>query len=152
MRAVQQADVRALGKRRRHVTELYQPVQAEIADSRELPLFEPRPDGHLGEDLECPRRKAFEPGHGQQRRIRPNLGIELGADPGERIVQRQRVEIAAPFVEQITGDGGEAVPIGRIGRRSDRHEEHRADHRHFAVLDRPRAQTVPERLTTYVGK
>ena len=70
----------------------------------------------------------------------------------ERIVQRQRIEIAAPFVEQIAGDGGEARPIGRIGRRSERHEEHRADHRHFAVLDCPRAQTVPERLTPDVGK
>jgi hypothetical protein len=37
-----------------------------------------------------------------------DLGVEVRADAAEGLVHRERVEIAAAFIEQIAGDGGEA--------------------------------------------
>ena len=58
--------------------------------------------------------RTFERGQADQRGVGADLGVELRAEPPERLVQLERVEIAAAFVEQIAGDGGEARTVRGI--------------------------------------
>ena len=44
----------------------------------------------------------------EQGRVGSDVGVELRADPSERFVERERVEVAAAFVEHVAGDRGEA--------------------------------------------
>jgi hypothetical protein len=72
------------------------------------------------------------------------------ADPAERVVQLQRIEIAAAFVEHVARDRGKPGTVRRIGRRSHGKQRKEADERHAVVLDGPHAQAVGERTALNV--
>ena len=54
MRAVQQPDERAIGDRARHVAQLRQPVQPQLAHALEVGLGERRPRDDVGEQRAAP--------------------------------------------------------------------------------------------------
>ena len=64
----------------------------------------------------------------------------------------ERVEIAAAFVEQIAGDGGEARLMPGILRRADRHQHETGDERHLVMFDGADAQAVGQRAPPHFGK
>ena len=83
-----------------------------------------------------------EPRQARQRqdgRVRSDLGIEVAANPSERLVQLDGVQIATAFVEHVARDRREPGPLARIGGRADRQQHQQADERHGVVLDGPHA-------------
>ena len=88
----------------------------------------------------------------EERRVGADLGIEVRADAAEGLVHRERVEIAAAFIEQIAGDGGEARLMPGILRRADRHQHETGDERYLVVLDGADAQAVGQRAPPDFGK
>ena len=73
MIAIEQLREGAIGERRRHVLQLQQPVQPQVADAIELALLEPRPDQHVAHQLEAATEIALErrQRRGPSRRGRP---------------------------------------------------------------------------------
>ena len=102
--AVQALGEDALGDGGRHLPHLEEPVEAEIAHAVEVGGVQPRPDDHLGQQRQRRRRGPLERGEADEGRVRTDLGVELRAEPAERLVQRERIEVAAPFVEEVAGD------------------------------------------------
>ncbi len=61
----------------------------------------------------------------------------------ERFVQRERIEVAAPFVEEIAGDRREPGTVGRDRTTAPRANQHQhRQERHFAVHGRPGVEAV----------
>ena len=59
---------------------------------------------HLCQQRQRRRRRPLERREPDERRIGADLGLELRAEPAERLVQRQRVEPAAAFIEEVSGE------------------------------------------------
>ena len=53
---IQQLGEGAVGERRRHVAQLHEPVEPQLADAIEVPLVEPRTDEHVGEHRDAALR------------------------------------------------------------------------------------------------
>ena len=149
---IEQLGEDAVGDGRRQIAELDEPAEPELAHSIEVAWIQARGPHHRGEQLQCPRGVLFERRQLEQRRVGADLGIEMRADAAERLVHRERVEIAAAFVQQIAGDGGEARLMPGILRRADRHQHETGDERHFVVLDGADAQAVVQRAPPHFRK
>ena len=121
MRAVQPLSEHPLGNRGRHLPHLEEPVEPEIAHALEIGGIQPRPHDHLRQQRQRGRRGSLERGEADERRVGADLGIELRAEPAEGLVQGERIEVAAPFVEEVAGDGCRARG-GRPGRTTRRRE------------------------------
>ena len=113
MRAVQALGEHPLGDGGRHFPHLKEPVEAQIAHTLEVGGVQPGPHDHVGQQPQRRRRGPLERGEADECRVRAHLGIELRAQPSERLVQGERVEIAAPFVEEVAGDGRKPGTVGR---------------------------------------
>ena len=118
VRAVQQLQERAIGERGRHVAQLRETMQAELADAREIALAQRRPDDDVGEKRERAVGKAAEHGGTHRQRVRSDVGVELRADAGQLFVNLNRRAAAAPLVEHVGGQRRQTVVSGRIRRRA----------------------------------
>ena len=76
----------------------------------------------------------------------------MPTDPSERLVELDRVQVAAAFVEHVAGQRCEAGTIARIGGRANRQQDQQADERDGVLLDRPHAQPVSERAPADLWK
>ena len=145
MRAVKQFEKRAIGDRGRHVAELGQAMQPELAHAGEVGVAQRRPGDHVGEQLQCARGEAAEHGDAGDGRVRSDVGVELRAEPRERLVHLDRRAIAAAFVEHVGGERREAFLAGRIGGGAAADEQRERDQRHLGVVHGPDAQAVGQR-------
>ena len=145
MRAVEQPEKRAIGERAGHVAQLRQAVQPQLPHAREVVLAQRRAHDDVGEQAERALREAAENGDARHRRVGSDVGVELRAEARERFVDLDRGSLAAPFVEHVRRDRGEAVLAGGIGRRAAAYEQRERDERHLRVAHRPDAQAVLER-------
>ena len=91
-------------------------------------------------------------GQRQDGRVRADFGIEVPANPPERLVQLDGVQIATAFVEHVARDRRQAGPLARIRGRADRQQHQEADERNGVLLDGPHAQAVAERPAADFGK
>ena len=91
------------------------------------------------------RGEAAEDGDAGDGRVRADVGVELRAEPRERLVHLDRRTIAAAFVEHVGGDRGEAVLAGGIGRSAAADQQRERDQRHLRVVHGPDAQPVGQR-------
>ena len=134
---VEQLGQRAIREHGWHVAHLHQAIQAQIANPLEVAGLEPWALHHVGEQGQTAFREAAEHRQPEERGVRSDLRFDLCADPPEGLVERQRVEIAAPFVEKVTGERGQTFHATRIRRRAASYKEQRAEQRHRAVFDGP---------------
>ena len=86
--------------------------------------------------------EAAEDGDARDRGVRPDVGVELRAEPGERLVHLDRGAVAAALVEHVGGHRGQALLARRIGRGAAAHEQRERDQRHLRVMHGPHAQAV----------
>ncbi len=142
VRAVQSLREHALGNSRRHVAQLQQTIQPQVADTFEVGGLEARARQHLGEQRHRRRLRAFERRQANERRVGSNLGVQLSPKPAKSLVQRQRIELAATFVEQITGDGGQTRPVGGIVRGTGTNDNEHGKERNLAMYGRPCVDTI----------
>jgi len=145
MMAIEELGEGAIGQRRRHLLQLQQPVEPQVADAIELALLEARLEQHVAHQLEAAREIALQRRQAEHGRVVPDVDVELRADPAERLVHVQGGAIAAAFVEHVAGDRGQPGLVRRIRRRPGRHEREHRHQRHLVVLDRPDPQAVLER-------
>ena len=93
-----------------------------------------------------------ERGQPKERRVGADFGIELARRAARGLVQRERIEIAAAFVEQIAviaaSPGRSAGSNAAPARTSTMH----ADERHVMLLGGPRIDAVRETTTANLGK
>ena len=114
-----------------------QAADANVADAIEIGIIEART---IDDGREERHRLAREPGQRDQRDdggVDADVAVELRADAGQRVVQRQTIEIPRALVHQVGGERGEAVLARRVGGAAGRQQQRQAEHRHVAVLDRP---------------
>ena len=152
MVAVNQLGEGAVGERRRHVANLHETIEPQIADAFEVTDVEPRTSRHLREERRAAVGEPRQHGQAEKRRVGSDFGVELCADASERFVERQRVEIAAAFVEQVANHRSQAFAAGRIRGGTATNQDEHADQRHCPVLDRPDPETRVERSATDLGK
>ena len=141
---IQQPREGPVGQRRRHVAQLHEPVEAQLTYALEIPGFETRPDHHVGQQYRCPIGKPRERGNRENRGVRSHLGIQMRTDATERVVEFERVQVAAALVQHVARHRGQAGPLRRIGGGSDRQQGEKADERYAVVLDGPHPQPVGE--------
>ena len=145
MPAIQETDKRALRQRRRKIAKLHEAIEAQVTHAIELVGLEPRTTDALSKDRERPRREPLQHRQAKHRGIGADFRVEVRANPPERVVQGERIEIAAALIQQIAGHRGEARSILGIGCGAERHEREHADDRHLPVLDRQHTHAVAER-------
>ena len=150
--AVEQLREHAIGERRRHVAELQQTIEPQLAHAIELALLQTRPDQHVGDQLEPLIEKPAERRQADQRRVVADVGVELRTDPSQRFVDVERRAVPAPLVEHVRGDRGKPGPSRGIRRRADRQQHEHADERHLPVFGGPDAKSAAERLAPDLGK
>jgi len=152
MALVQQLRVNAIGQRRWRVAQLHEPIEPEIAHAIEIALFEPWLQHHVSEQLESARRVPREHRQFEQGAVGPDFGFELRSDAGERIVQVQRIQRSASFIEEVAGDRRQPGALRRIACRPERQQDEHADERHLAVLDRPEPDSIVRLMPSDFGK
>ena len=152
MRAVQQLQERAIGDGARHVADLREPVQPQLPDAGEIALPERRAHDDVRQQREGALGEAAEDRDAGDRRVRADVGVELRAQPRQRLVHLDRGAIAAALVEHVGGDGGQAVLAGGIGRGAAADEQRERDERHLRVVHGPDAQAVGQRRFLDGGK
>ena len=119
MRAVEQLHERAIGDSAGHVAQLHQAVQPQLANAREIFLTQRRTHDHRREHRHGWTQEAAQHRQRQQRRVGTNVGIELCADTGERLVHVNGRQRARALVESMSAVMA-ASPRGRQGRRQHR--------------------------------
>jgi hypothetical protein len=97
----------------------------DVAEQRQRPVGEPREYGETE-------------GHG----VGADVGLELGAEAGNRLMYLDRGQRSRAFVEHVGRDRREAVQAGRIGGGARGHEQGERHDRHLPMADGPHAQTV----------
>ena len=119
MRAVHHLHEGAIGNRGRHVANLHEPGQPELADAIEVGDVQPRANHAIGEQRQRLRREFRKRRHREHRRVGGDVGFEVRADAGERGVHVDRRQVAGPFVHHVAGDGGKPFEPLEIGSRAD---------------------------------
>ena len=114
MRAVEQPEERAIGDRAGHVAQLRQPMQPQLPDAHEVRFAQRRPRDHVGEQPRPRSAKRLSAVTLSERRVGADVGVELRAEPRERLVHLDRRAIAAAFVEHVGGERREPVLARRI--------------------------------------
>ena len=90
MIAIEQLREGAIRERRRHVLQLQQPVQPQVADAIELALLEPRPDQHVAHQLEAGAEIPLERRQADDGGVVADVDVQLRADAPERLVHVER--------------------------------------------------------------
>ena len=152
MLAVEQPQEGAVGDGRRHVAELRQAVQAQLPHARHIVIVHRRPDDDVGEQRQGAVREPGEDGEAGDDAVRPDVGVELRAEPRERLVHLDRRSIAAALVEHVGGDRGQAVFPGGVGRGAAADQQRERHERHLRVARGPHAQPVGQRRFLDGGK
>ena len=152
MGAVEQTQERTFGQRRRHVLHLPQPIEAQLADAREIRLAEAGPREEAREELRAAIREP------RQRRQREADGVGAGvhvvvaADARQRIRHVDGAEVAGALVHQIRHQRRQPLPRGGVGARPAFDLEDEGDDRHAGVLHRAHAQPVRQHVALDAGK
>ena len=148
MRSVEQPHEKTLRDSGGHFAELQQAIDAQIADAREVPLVEPGRADHVREDGQPLLRRSRERRQADQRGVGADFRIQLCAEPAEALVHCERVEAAAPLVQEIAGDCRESRAIGGIVRRARAYHHERADEGNFPVFGGPDRHPVRQPRAT----
>ena len=125
MVAIEQLRERAIGQRRRHVLQLQQPVQPQIADAIELALLEPRADQHVAHQLEAAIEIALERRQAEDGGVVTDVDVELRADAAERLVDVERRRSPQPSSSMSPVI---AARPGRSGGSDDGPDRHQRQH------------------------
>ncbi len=152
MRPVEPFGEHALGDGRRHVAHLQEPIETQIAHTLEVTRVQPRPDEHVGDERQRRGRGPLERRQADERRVGTDLGIDLRAEPAERFVQRERIEVAAPFVEEVAGNRREPGTVGGVERGPRAHEHQHRQERHFPMNGGPGVQAVGQTAAANLRK
>ena len=109
---IEELRVRAIGERRRQVAHLHQPVEPQLADPLEVGALQARPAQHVGQKDDRAIGEARQARERQDRRVRPDLGVEVSADAAERVVQLERRRDRRSPRRACRRHGGKAGTIG----------------------------------------
>jgi hypothetical protein len=142
----------AIGNRRGEIAELDQAVETELAHALDVSRLESRRAHHRRQQRQRPRRVRRERRDLEQGRVRADLGLEVRADPAERLVHLQRVQVPAAVVQQVAGERGESGTVRGVVRRSDRQQHEAGDEGDLVMFDRRDAQPAGQRAPAYLGK
>ena len=139
---VDQFQKRAIADRGRRIAHLFQTVQPQLADPFEIRLSQRRPNDNVADECERPFGHPTQCGDADRGRIGANVGVELRAEPRQRLVHFNRRPRIAAFVEHVRGDRGKTVLADRVGRGAAGDQQHIGNQRNLGVLDGPHAQAV----------
>ena len=152
VRGVQQPKECAFRDGRREIRELTESIEPELANTLEVSAMHGRRHQHLGQQR-CPtRRKPRQRRQREQRRIRTDLDVILGANPRQGVRHVDGGERTRAFVDHVGGQRSEPFASRRIGAKAaiDLHDE--GDQRHPRMLHRPYLQAVGKRVVDYFRK
>ena len=140
MLAVNQLEKCAIRNRAGHVAQLGQPMETQLPHAREVAFPERRPRDDLSEQLERALPISAENRQTDDRRVRPDVRLDLCAKPGERFMHLDRRPIAAAFVEHVGRECRQAFLSSWIVGRAATNEQHERDQRHLQVANGPYAK------------
>jgi hypothetical protein len=145
MRAVEQLQKRAVRDGARHVAQLHQAMHAQLPHAREILLAQRRTHDDVGQDAERAIGEAAEDRRAEDDRVRSDVGVEMRAEPRERLMHLDGGSIAAALVEHVGRNRGQPFARRRIRRRAASHEQHHRDERHLRVIHGPHPEAVRQR-------
>ncbi len=126
--------------------------QGLLAQPREVTLREVRPEG----DVRHQRQRLAQPcdRHAQAdgRGVPAGARREPGAEEVHGVGEDESVLPARPFIQQVRGHGGEALPARGVGGRPRAHDEGDLHHRHLAHRHEKDGEAVGQREALHGGQ
>ncbi len=153
MVAVEQAQERALGHRRRQVLQLPQAIEAQLPHAIEVRAREGSGASAMSASSDAPR---------SANRVSvvsvntvasgPTSTSYSAPMPRQRLGHVDRAQRPGAFVHHVGGDAPPALPVRRIGAGAALDLQHEGHHRHAVVLDGPHVEPVREAVAHDAGK
>ncbi len=134
MAAIEAAHEQQVGQRRRRVAQLPETVHAQAGDPGHVRWVQSRPFGHVHEQLDGPFPMTRQREHREHGRVVADVGVELAADAGQRLVQRLHRQRRRAFVEEVRREGGQSRRLVAVARRAGMPQPEQAHQRQFPAL------------------
>ena len=130
MRPEHRAGEGAVGHGRRRTTQLTQSPKPQLAHACEVGIGQPWPQHHVAKKRECIRHHARQAREGQRCRVRPDVDLEVGAEPRECLGYAYRVAGTGALVHQVRRQARQARQAWWVGGRAVADDECDRGHGH----------------------